>query len=301
MRPAPFTYHRPRDIAEALSLLADLGDDAKVIAGGQSLVPMLALRLATPAHLIDLRFVAELHAIERRDAILCIGANVTQRRAEGDERTTAVPLLGEALPLIAHPAIRNRGTVCGSIAHADSAAELPAVTLALDAVIVVRSTRGVRRIAASDFFVSYLQTALAADEIIVAVEFPIANSEHSKGPSGAAFCEITRRHGDFAVVGVAVSVTLDAGGCVERASVALSGVASTPVRIRGAELALVGAVPDEQRLTAAADAARSALDPPGDVHATADYRRHVSGVLVQRAVRAAYADALERREGSVSP
>jgi len=295
MRPAPFAYHRPRTIEEALVLLADLGDDAKVIAGGQSLVPMLAMRLATPSHLIDLRLVPDLHAIETFGDTFCIAANVTQREAERDRGIAAVPLLMEALPLIAHPAIRNRGTVCGSLAHADSAAELPAVALALDAVFVVQSTRGVRRIAASDFFTSYLETALATDEIIVAVEFPVANRA-----SGSAFREISRRHGDFAVAGVAAEVTIDEGGRIERAAVSLSGVASTPLRLRVVEQMLVGAVPDEDCMAAVAEAARSMLDPPGDVHATAEYRRHVCGVLLQRAIRAAHAHALERVGRSVS-
>ena len=295
MRPAPFAYHRPRDIEEALALLADLGDDAKVIAGGQSLVPMLAMRLATPAHLIDLRHVPDLHAMESLGDTFCIAANVTQRQAERDRGIAAVPLLMEALPLIAHPAIRNRGTVCGSLAHGDSAAELPAVALALDAVLVAQSTRGVRRIAARDFFTSYLETALKTDEIIVAVEFPVANPT-----SGSAFREISRRHGDFAVAGVAAVVTIDEGGGIERAAVAFSGVASTPLRMRDIEQTLVGAAPDDDRLAAVADAARSTLDPPGDVHATADYRRHVCGVLMQRAIRAAHSDALERTGRSVS-
>ena len=295
MKPSPFVYHRPDDAAHAFELLGELGDDAKVLAGGQSLVPLLALRLASPAHLVDIGHIAAFGALDvamSGSGVVVVGANVTQRGAELDARVAAqVPLLADALPLIAHPQIRNRGTVCGSIAHADPAAELPAVAVALDATMVARSCRGERRIAASDFFVSYLDTALAPDEMLVAVEFACAPRR-----SGAAFREISRRHGDFAVVGVAVSVTLGDDMRMADVRVVFSGVGPVPVRADAGERTLRGNVPSDEVFAAAARDATSVLDPSGDIHATADYRTHVAGVLVQRALRV----ACERAAGAAS-
>jgi carbon-monoxide dehydrogenase medium subunit len=299
MKPAPFTYHRPADLDTLVATMAELGDDAKVLAGGQSLVPLLALRLASPPHLVDIGRVLALQSVEvRRPAgsaatgHLVIGANVTQRSIELDpDLVERVPLLADALPLIAHPQIRNRGTVCGSIAHADPAAELPAVALALDARIVVRSARGTRTIDASDFFVSYLDTALEPDEVVLAVEFPLATPR-----SGAAFREISRRHGDFAMAGVAASLTLDHNGRISDARLALSGVASIPLRAGAAEAALIGAAPGDETFLAAASEATVLLDPPDDIHATAAYRKHIAGVLVRRALRAAHLRAAARLE-----
>lgn len=296
MKPAPFTYHRPADLDTLVALMAELGGDAKILAGGQSLVPLLALRLASPPHLVDIAAVRALHGVEEHvvaehaDGVsptvghLVIRANATQRDVELDPRVAArVPLLADALPLIAHPQIRNRGTVCGSIAHADPAAELPAVAAALDARIVVRSTGGTRVIDAADFFVSYLDTALAPDDVVVAVEFPYAMPH-----SGAAFREISRRHGDFAMAGVAASLTLDENGRIADARLALCGVASVPIRATAAEAGLVGAAPTADTFLGAASEATALLDPPDDVHATAAYRKHITGVLVGRALRAAH-------------
>ena len=301
MKPAPFTYHRPADLDSLVATMADLGDEAKLLAGGQSLVPLLALRLASPTHLVDMSRVLDLRAVDVHEAgesadagYLVVGANATQRDVELDPRITArVPLLADALPLIAHPQIRNRGTVCGSIAHADPAAELPAVALALDARIVVRSARGTRRIDASDFFLSYLETALEPDDVVVAVEFPLA-APHT----GAAFHEISRRHGDFAMAGVAASLTLDHDGRIVDARLALSGVASIPLRAAAAEAGLVGAAPTDEAFLAASSEATALLDPPDDIHATAAYRKHIAGVLVRRALRAAHERALAGFEQS---
>ncbi len=295
MKPSPFVYHRPEDAAHAFELLAELGDDAKVLAGGQSLVPLLALRLASPAHLVDIGHIAAFGALDvalHPSEVVVVGANVTQRAAELDARVaTHVPLLADALPLIAHPQIRNRGTVCGSIAHADPAAELPAVAVALDATMIARSCRGERRIAAADFFVSYLDTALAPDEVLVAVEFAGAPRR-----SGAAFREISRRHGDFAVVGVAVSVTLDVDMRMADVRIVFSGVGPLPTRARAAEATLRGNIPSDDAFVSGARDATSALDPSGDIHATAAYRTHVAGVLVQRALRV----ACERARGAAA-
>lgn len=288
MKPAPFAYHRPASLDEALDLLGSLGDDAKLLAGGQSLVPLLALRLAAPAHLIDIAGLPGLGTVTSTGRGYLVGAGVTQRAAEHDPNLTRdVPLLTDALPLIAHPQIRNRGTVCGSLAHADPAAELPAVACALEATLHLTSIRGTRLVAAADFFRSYLETALAPDEILVGVELP-----HARAHQGAAFCELSRRHGDFGVAGAAVVLTLAPDGRVASLRLALSGVASVPVRPGGAEALAVGAEVSEELFVAIAHAATVGLDPPDDIHATAAYRRHVAGVLVRRALRDAHHRAI---------
>jgi carbon-monoxide dehydrogenase medium subunit len=300
VKPPPFTYHRPGTLDGALALLGHHGDEAKVLAGGQSLVPLLALRLAGPAHLIDIAGIDELGAIELLDdptgtpARVRIGAAVTQRRAERHPSVQRyVPLLAEALPLIAHAQIRNAGTVCGSLAHADPAAELPTVALALDAELIVASTAGERRIPAAAFFRSYLETDLGPDELLVAVELPVAATG-----TGWAFCEVSRRHGDYAMVGVGVSVQVGAGGLLSGVHIALAGVAATPVRATEAELALTGAAVDDglaERIARTADLVTLGLRPPSDLHATDAYRTHLARVLAGRALMIAVERATENR------
>ncbi len=300
MKPPPFTYHRPGTLDGALALLRAHGDEAKVLAGGQSLVPLLALRLANPAHLVDLAGIAGLDVIDLvhdaagRPARIRIGATVTQRRAEQHPLVQQhVPLLAEALPLIAHVQIRNAGTVCGSLAHADPAAELPTVALALDAELVVASAAGERRVPAGDFFRSYLETALAPDDVLVAVELPVA------GPgSGSAYREVSRRHGDYAMVGVGASVQLDPAGRLTDVRVALAGVATTPVRATDAERALTGAAADAtlpERIEHAAGLVAAGIHPPADLHATAAYRTHLARLLSARALASAVERATETR------
>jgi len=283
VKPVDFDLHRPATLDAALELLAGYGDDARVLAGGQSLVPLLNFRLARPGHVVDIGRVPGLGDLrETRDGLV-VGAMVRQSRAE---RTPAVaarcPLLAAALPWIAHPPIRARGTICGSLAHADPAAELPAVAVALDATFVASSTAGRREIAAADFFQAHLTTALRADELLAAARFPAA----APG-TGAAFCEASRRRGDFAMAGVAAQVTL-AGGVIADARVCVSGVAGVPLRCAASERALLGSAAGPEALRAAAEAALDILDPAGDLHATADYRRHLAGVLLRRAVAQAY-------------
>jgi aerobic carbon-monoxide dehydrogenase medium subunit len=282
VKPAPFQYHAPEQLAEVAALLGEFGDSAKPLAGGQSLVPMLSLRLASFAHLIDLNRVAGLDSIERRNGHLRVGAMVRQATAEQSAEVAAsVPLLAKALPHIGHFQIRNRGTVGGSIAHADSASELPAVALALDATIEASGGGGLRRIAAGDFFVSTWETSLAGDEILSAVEFPVW-----EGRCGFAVNEIARRHGDFALVGATVGVQLD-GDRVTRAAIALFGVGATPVRAADAEAALLSG-------TDAAEAGRLAansINPGDDIHATGAYRRQVAAVVVRRALAQAIQEA----------
>src|SRR5580700_7772021 len=226
MKLPPFDYEAPETTAEAIELLAEHDDDASVLAGGQSLIPLLALRLARPAVLIDVNGIGELSGVSASDGQVTIGAVTREYVAEESETVAgAVPLLAAALPLIGHEAIRNRGTIGGSLAHADPAAELPAVARALDAELVVRSASETRVIPAADWFEGYLVTARRPDEILTEVRFPAA----APG-TGAAFQEVARRHGDFAIVGLAAQLTLAEDGTITDARLAFSGVADVPVR-----------------------------------------------------------------------
>ncbi len=271
MKPAPFEYHAPTTIEEVCGLLAEYGDDAKVLAGGQSLVPMLALRLTGFDHLVDINRVGELAGFERENGSLVVRAGTRQRVMERDAAiAAAAPLLAEATPLIGHFQIRNRGTVGGSLAHADPASEYPAVAVALGAELELARAGGARRrVAADDFFIGTWTTAAEPDELLVAARFAVWPDR-----SGFAIEEVARRHGDFALAGVACAVTDG------RARIALFGVGSTPVRARAAEDALLaGATAFEVAEVAASD-----LDPPGDVHASAPTRVRIARHLVQRAV-----------------
>lgn len=264
MKPAPFQYVAATTVGEAIAHLAEHGDEAKIIAGGQSLLPMMALRLARPSVLVDVGAVVELSEI-RLDETLEIGAGVTQDElGRNTDVRSACPVMADVVPLIAHTAIRNRGTIGGSLAHADPAAELPAVALLCDADVVLRGPSGERVVPATDFFVSYLTTALRPDEVLSAVRIP----RHSPR-TGTAFRELSRRHGDFALVGAGARVTLDDAGEVTAARVAFIGVAATPVVVE---------LPVED-VEGGVRAAAAALEPAGDVHASAAYRRHVAVVL----------------------
>jgi len=278
LKPAPFEYHVPDTVEEALALMAEHGDEARPLAGGQSLVPMMAFRLARPSVLVDLNRLGDLARIEVEDGEVTIGAMVRERAAERSAAVADnVPLLALALPLIGHEAIRTRGTLGGSLAHCDPAGELPAVAVATDARLTVRSQRrGERRLPAEEFFISHFTTALADDEILTAITFPSA-----RGGTGSAFEEMARRHGDFAIVGVATRLHI-AGGVVSEARVVLTGVAEKPFRSMAAEVVLTGAAAEPAAFDEAAEAAEAELDPPSDLHGTAAYRRHVAGVLVRR-------------------
>ena len=286
MKPPPFEYFAPDTVEEALALLAQYGDEAKPLAGGQSLVPVLNFRLARPAVLVDLNRIDLLAGIEAADGGLRIGAMTRQRRAERDELVRRhAPLIAEALPHVAHPQIRNRGTIGGSIAHADPAAELPALALALEATLRLRSAASDRTIAARDFFTGLFATALAADELLVEVDLPPLPAR-----SGCAFEEVARRHGDYALLAVAAVVALDdAERCVE-ARLAYVGAGPGPLRSAAAETALTGRRIDDAAMRDAAEAAFVELDPGGDVHASADYRKALARVLTARAL----ARAVER-------
>ena len=284
MKPAPFEYVAPTTLDQAVQYLAQASGDAKILAGGQSLMPILNMRLARPEQLIDLGRVRELDSIREEEGCLAIGAMTTKRSIERSELVASrLPLLLEATRNIAHPQIRNRGTIGGSMAHADPAAEYPAVALALDAEFRAVGPAGERTVAASDFFVTYLTTALAPDEILVEVRLPLLPDGH-----GWAFEEISRRHGDFAMTGATVTCSLDAGGAYSQVRIVLFGVAATPVRPLEAEEGLRGQVPSDTLHRETAQAIAHGLDEPlSDTHASADYRRQLAAVVCRRALEAA--------------
>jgi aerobic carbon-monoxide dehydrogenase medium subunit len=286
MKPAPFSYHRARSADEAVSLLAELGDDAKLLAGGQSLVAMMNFRLARPAALVDISRLAELRYVHAGNGGLRIGALALHRDLErlADPAVLAgFGMLPRAAGYIGHYAIRAAGTFGGSIAHADPAAEWCMAALLFDAEIVARGPGGDRVIPAAGFFTGFLETGLHPDEMIVEVRLPAPRP-------GAAICEFARRHGDFAIVAVAAAVDMADGVCRE-ARVVLGGVAGTVQRAAAAEAALTGSGVDGDAIAAAAREAAAGTDPPGDIHGSAEYRRHLVGVLTARAIGEAAAHA----------
>jgi aerobic carbon-monoxide dehydrogenase medium subunit len=284
VKPAPFEYFDPRELDEALERLESFGDDAKVLAGGQSLMPMLNLRLARPAAIVDINRLPGLDTFTAADGTLRLGALVRQRSLER-WASSHHPLLAAALRLVGHSAIRNRGTVAGNIAHADPASELPALLLCLDGTVVVRSRTGGRQIAAGDFFQGPLMTALRSDELVTETRWRLP------APSmGWGFHEVARRHGDFALVG-AIAVITCHGGRIDDARVAIFGAGSSAVRAPAAERTLTGQVPSPKLLGEAAAAAIEGLDPQSDLHASAAYRRRVAGTLTARALTDALARA----------
>lgn len=292
LKPAAFEYHAPRSLEEAVDLLARYGGEAKVIAGGQSLMPILNMRLARPAALVDINRIADLERVRVHDGHVTFGALARQRLLEEDVAVMrALPLLAEMAPHIGHPATRNRGTVAGSVAHGDPAAELPCAMLALEATLTVTGARGTRRVAAERFNVGLLTTDLAPDEILVALDVPVP-----PGPTAHAFMEMTRRFGDFALVAVAVLLRLGGDGRAADVRVALAGVAPTPVRARGVEAALRGEVVTPARIGEAAALVRGDVDPHADMHATREYREAMAVAMVGRAVTEAARRARERAE-----
>jgi carbon-monoxide dehydrogenase medium subunit len=290
MKLPPVEYEAPTTVAEATDLLAEHGDEASVLAGGQSLIPLLALRLARPEVLIDINGIAELSRVSAEDGRVAIGATTREYVAEESEIVAeAVPLLAAALPFIGHEAIRSRGTIGGSLAHADPAAELPAVARALDAEFVVRGQSGVRVIPAAQWFEGYLTTSRSPDELLVEVRFPAA-----RRGTGTSFQEVARRHGDFAMVGLAVSLVMS-GEVITEARLAFAGVADVPVRAAAAEDLLVGERPSAELFDEAARRATQDLDPPADLHGSSDYRKTIAAAVVRRALRAAADNARERQ------
>lgn len=288
MKPAPFEYLAPDSLDAALDILAVHGGDAKLLAGGQSLIPVMNFRLAQPALLVDLNGVRELDSVREEGGGLRIGAMTRQRTLERDPLVARLaPLLREAAPFIAHPQIRNRGTVGGSLAHADPAAELPAVAMALDARFRLRRPQGERWVEARDFFSGLFSTVLEPDEMLVEVALPPPVPR-----TGWAFLEVARRHGDYAQVGIAARVTLDGSGRCQEARLVYLSVGDGPVEAREAAQLLAGTDLGDEVIAAAADKASSEeMDPLGDIHASAAFKRHLARVLTGRALRQALARA----------
>ena len=287
MKPPVFEYHRPGSVDEALALLERHGGDAKPLAGGQSLVPAMNFRLAQPAVLVDLNGLDALAGIAAVDGGLRIGAMTRHRAVEKSALVAErAPLLAETMPFIAHPQIRSRGTVGGSLAHADPAAELPAVMVALEATLLLKSRAAERQIAAGQFFTGFFATALEPGELVVAIELPPAAPQ-----TGWAFEEVARRHGDYALVGVAALVTLDGKGRCAKARIALLSVGEGPQLATKAAAALAGQEPAAAAIRAAAEAVNEEIDPPSDIHASAPYRRQLARVLTRRALERAVARA----------
>jgi aerobic carbon-monoxide dehydrogenase medium subunit len=287
VKPPPFEYVAPSELDEAVAVLSEHGDEAKVLAGGQSLMPLLSFRLARPSVLVDLNRVSGLDGVSLDGDELRIGAMTRQREVERlPGLRERCPMIVEAIEQIGHVTIRNRGTVGGSLAHADPAAEWTALALGLDAQFDVVGPGGPRTVAADEFFVTYYTTTLAADEVLTQVRVSIPN-----GRSGSCFLELARRHGDFALVGVGALLSLDGAGGVADARVALIGVGDRALRAAGVEAALRGREPSDALLAEAAEQVTEGMGGRSDVHASEEYRRHASRVLTRRALATALARA----------
>jgi CO/xanthine dehydrogenase FAD-binding subunit len=284
MKPAPFKYVAARSLEQALALKAEHGDDGRFLAGGQSLVPTLNFRLTQPAVLIDINPLTMCAGLRHGPSeVLRIGALTRYRQLERDPATARdLPLMHEALPHIAHPQIRNRGTIGGNLAHADPASEMPAIVLALAGKLRVRSQHRERWIAASDFFVGALTTALEFDEMLTEVELPVPPPR-----SGMSFMEVARRRGDFALIGVACSVQLDEDARCVAARIALCHAGDTPILAEDAGASLASELISPSAIDQAADLVQRAIDPGGNVHASKEFQRHLAGVLTKRALTVA--------------
>jgi CO/xanthine dehydrogenase FAD-binding subunit len=290
MKAVAFDYHKPASIEQAIELLARCGDSAKVLAGGQTLVPMMAFRMAQPTALIDLNGIESLNYIKEHDETLRIGALTRHRDIERSRLVSLhCPLLAQAIRFVAHPVIRNRGTAGGSLSHADPAAEWPTVAMALGAEMILRSERGTRAVSARDFFVSLLTTALMPDEILVEIRLP----KIRKGAS-AVFLEVNRRHGDFALVSVAMQIGAAASGEIDEIALALGGVDIVPVDASAAARMMMGCKLGEVDFREVARAVADSLSPSDDIHASAEYRRDVAEGLVVRALTQISASSGER-------
>lgn len=290
MKMPPVRYHRPGTAAQAVALFADLGGEVKVLAGGQSLLPILALRMSSPDHLVDIGGCADLGEIAGApEGGLVIGARATHADVEHSALVAdRAPVLATAMRHVGHRAIRTRGTVCGSLAHADPAAEWPSLARALDADLVVEGPTGRRTIRAADFFAGYLQTVLGEDDLLIEVRFP------GRPRAGWSVLEVSRRHGDFALASVIADIGLAAHGTVSRAALAHLGVAPVPWRSAEAEEALLGARPSTAAFETVATEVARHLDPPADNHATSSYRRHLATELTRRALT----EAVQRAEAA---
>lgn len=284
MIPPAFDYHAPRSVSEAIGLLGNLGPDAKLLAGGHSLLPMMKLRFAQPSHLIDLNRIAELRGICEDGADVVIGAMTVENELIANPILRAkVPLLAEAPKLIADPQVRNRGTIGGDIAHGDPANDHPALSIAVDASFVLQGPKGTRQVKADDFFLGTYMTALADDEILVGIRVPAFAAG-----TGWAYEKLKRKTGDWATAGAAVVLRM-AGGAVTQARIALTNVGPTALRAADAEKALIGQPLTDASIDAAAQAARAICDPADDLRGDRDYKTAMAGQMVKRALRAATA------------
>jgi carbon-monoxide dehydrogenase medium subunit len=285
MKPPRFEYYDPRTVEEALKLFTDQPGESKVLSGGQSLMPLLNMRLLRPKAIIDINRIESLKTVRPWNQGLSVGAGVAVLAIETDRQfAERLPILYDAARHIAHPQIRSRGTICGSIAHADSAAELPALAVALKAEMVATGSSGTRTISSDEFFISYFTTSLQPNEILTEVRFPAPPEKMAW-----SFLEVSRRHGDFAMVGIVTGLELDpTGKQIKDARLVYFGVGPTPVRLEEAEQALVGQAPGQPAFQAASDVASKTLDPDNDLHASADYRRHVAGALTRRSLDQAW-------------
>jgi len=287
VKPAPLRYSRPGSLAEALAILDSLGEDGKVLAGGQSLVPLLSMRLAAPEHLVDINRLAELSYVRVEDGQVRVGALARHADVLADPAAAAAqPLLAKALRFVAHAAIRNRGTTVGSIVHADPAGEMPAVLAVLDGTVRVARQGGERLVPAAEFFLGPLESAVEPGELATEALFPVLPPG-----AGTGFAEVSRRRGDYAVCGVAATVRLDTGSRITQARAAYLSVGPSPLVLDLTDAATSGGT---DGFSAAADLARQRIDPEPDIHATADYRRHLAGVLTRRALQEALGEAQVR-------
>jgi len=284
MKPAPFDYYAPTDTGAALSILAEHGDDAKLLAGGQSLMPMMNMRLATPQVVVDINRVAGLDGIALApDGGLTIGAMTRQRTIErSSDIRQHCPLMADAMPLLGHVQIRNRGTIGGSVVHADPAAELPAVLMALEAECVLCNAERERVVPAEAFFVTFLTTATEPDELLTEIRLPAWSATW-----GWDIQEVSRRQGDFALVGSVAMIQVDAAETCRDARLVLFGVGETPVRVASAEARMVGQRLDDALLQEVSEIVTEALEPEGDIHASATYRKEVGGVMARRTLQQA--------------
>ncbi|GIK55210.1 MAG: xanthine dehydrogenase family protein subunit M [Chloroflexi bacterium] len=289
MKPAPFEYIAPTSLAEALTAVRQHGSDASLLAGGQSLVPVMNFRLAQPAMLVDLNRIPELDYVRREgNGFIRIGSMTRQRTLERHPLIAQyTPLLHEALPYIAHPQIRNRGTIGGSLAHADPAAELPVILLALNGRVQLQKSGGARWVHGRDFYTDLFTTARAEDEILTEIELPPLPPR-----TGVAFTEVARRHGDYALSGVAAVVTVDERAVCTAARLVYLNAGDTPISATQAAALLVGEQADEEVLTAVAHATQQEITPTTDIHATADYKRHLAKVLTVRVLQQAFTRAV---------
>jgi carbon-monoxide dehydrogenase medium subunit len=286
MKPGPFVYHDPASVADVVALLAQ-HEDVKLLAGGQSLMPMLNMRFVVPDHVIDLNGVADMNGIDDSGDALAIGAMARQREVAGSETVAArAPVLQEALSWVGHFQTRNRGTIGGSLCHLDPAAELPTVAAAYDAVLTAAGPDGTREIAFAEWPLAYMMTTLAPEEVLTQVRIPYWGEPH-----GAAFVEFARRHGDFAIIGIAALLAVE-GGKITRAAIAVGGADVRPLRLTDAEAMLVGETPGESVFQEAGAMARK-IDTMSDAYVTSEYRQRLAGVLVERAL----AQAAKRANG----